>query len=45
MAVPVLDRPTRPDFATKATVVLDLYTQVWQDEPLGPDDCVLCSDE
>ena len=34
-----------PDFATKATVVLDLYARVWDGQPLGPDDYVLCSDE
>jgi hypothetical protein len=37
--------PRAPDFASKATVVLDLYARVWHDEPLGPDDYLLCSDE
>ena len=37
--------PRAPDFATKAAVVLDLYARIWDDEPLGPDDYVLCSDE
>ncbi len=37
--------PRAPDFATKATVVLDLYARVWDGQPLGPDDYVLCSDE
>jgi hypothetical protein len=37
--------PRAPDFATRATVVLDLYGRVWDGQPLGPDDYVLCSDE
>jgi transposase len=37
--------PRAPDFASKATVVLDLYARVWDGQPLGPDDYVLCSDE
>jgi transposase len=37
--------PRAPDFATKATVVLDLYARVFDGQPLGPDDYVLCSDE
>jgi transposase len=37
--------PRAPDFATKAAVVLDLYARIWDGEPLGPDDYVLCSDE
>ena len=37
--------PRAPDFANKAQVVLDLYTRVWDGQPLGPYDYVLCSDE
>lgn len=37
--------PRAPDFATKATVVLDLYARLFDGKPLGPDDYVLCSDE
>jgi len=37
--------PRDPDFATKAGRVLDLYHGLWEGEPLGPDDFVLCADE
>jgi transposase len=37
--------PRAPDFASRAAVVLDLYARVWDGQPLGPDDYVLCSDE
>lgn len=37
--------PRAPDFAVKADVVLDLYARVFDGEPLGPGDYVLCSDE
>jgi transposase len=37
--------PRAPDFASKATVVLDLYARTWNGEPLGPEDYVLCADE
>lgn len=37
--------PRAPDFASKAAVVLDLYARVWDGQPSGPDDYVLCSDE
>jgi transposase len=37
--------PRAPDFAAKATVVLDLYARVFDGQRLGPDDYVLCSDE
>jgi transposase len=37
--------PRAPDFAGKAAVVLDLYARVWDGQPLGPGDYVLCSDE
>jgi transposase len=37
--------PRAPDFAAKAAVVLDLYARVWDGEPLGPNDYVLCADE
>lgn len=34
-----------PDFLAKATVVLDLYHRLWQEQALGPDDYVLSADE
>jgi transposase len=37
--------PRAPDFAQRAAVVLDLYAGVFDGEPLGEDDYVLCSDE
>jgi transposase len=37
--------PRAPDFASKAQMVLDLYARIWDGQPLGPDDYVLCSDE
>jgi transposase len=37
--------PRALNFAAKAEVVLDLYAGVFDGEPLGPNDYVLCSDE
>jgi transposase len=37
--------PRAPDFAAKATLVLDLYARIFDGQPLGPGDYVLCSDE
>jgi transposase len=37
--------PRAPDFAARAAVVLDLYAGVFNGQPLGPGDYVLCSDE
>lgn len=37
--------PRDPDFLAKATLVLDLYQGMWQGQPLGPDDFVICADE
>jgi len=37
--------PRDPRFAEKAGVVLDLYQRIFQGEPLGPDEYVLCADE
>jgi transposase len=34
-----------PDFAAKASRVLDLYARRFQGQPLGPDEYVLCADE
>ncbi len=34
-----------PDFAVKAARVLDLYAGIWDGEPLGEDDFVICADE
>jgi transposase len=37
--------PRAADFSLTAARVLDLYDQVWDGEPLGEGDYVLCSDE
>jgi hypothetical protein len=37
--------PRDPDFANKAGRVLDLYEGVWEGQPLGPNDYVVCADE
>jgi transposase len=37
--------PRDPDFATKASRVLDLYARRWQGEPLGANDYVISADE
>lgn len=37
--------PRDPDFAFKASRVLDLYGRVWDGEPLGPDEYVISADE
>ncbi|HEY6796376.1 MAG TPA: IS630 family transposase [Kineosporiaceae bacterium] len=34
-----------PDFAVKAARVLDLYAGIWDGQPLGPNDFVICADE
>jgi transposase len=34
-----------PAFAAKAARVLDLYAGIWDGEPLGPGDYVICADE
>jgi transposase len=34
-----------PDFAAKAARVLDLYAGIWNGQPLGPGDLVICADE
>jgi transposase-like protein len=34
-----------PQFAARATPVLDLYAGIWEGRPLGPDDYVICADE
>jgi transposase len=34
-----------PEFAAKAAAVLDLYARVWDGQPLGEDDYVICADE
>jgi transposase len=34
-----------PGFAAKAARVLDLYAGIWQGQPLGPRDFVICADE
>jgi transposase len=36
--------PRDPDFAAKATVILDLYQGFYRGEPLGPGDRILCFD-
>jgi hypothetical protein len=37
--------PRDPLFLEKAAPILDLYQGVWQGQPLGPQDFVLCADE
>jgi len=37
--------PRDPLFAERAGRVIDLYHRQWADEPLGPDDYVICADE
>ena len=37
--------PRDPLFLEKAAPILDLYQGVWQGQPLGPEDFVLCADE
>jgi transposase len=37
--------PRDPDFAAKAARVLGLYDRIWQGQPLGGDEYVLCADE
>ncbi len=34
-----------PEFAAKAARVLDLYAGIWDGQPLGPGDYVICADE
>jgi hypothetical protein len=37
--------PRDPDFAAKAAVALDLYARVFDGQPLGDDEYVICADE
>jgi len=37
--------PRDPDFAQKASRILDLYEGVWEGRPLGQNDFVICADE
>jgi hypothetical protein len=37
--------PRDPQFLEKASRVLDLYQGIWEGEPLGPEDYVICADE
>jgi hypothetical protein len=37
--------PRDPNFAEKAGRVLDLYHGLWEGQPLGPNDYILCADE
>jgi transposase len=37
--------PRAPDFAARAAVVLDLYARVFDGEPLGGNEFVVCADE
>jgi hypothetical protein len=34
-----------PDFGAKAARVVDLYAGIWDGQPLGPNDFVICADE
>jgi DDE superfamily endonuclease len=37
--------PQDPDFAAKAARALDLYARIWDGEPLGESEFVICADE
>jgi len=37
--------PRDPDFAQKASRILDLYEGLWEGRPLGQNDFVICADE
>lgn len=37
--------PRDPQFLMKASLVLDLYQRLWQGQPLGENDYVICADE
>jgi hypothetical protein len=37
--------PRDPDFAAKAAVALDLYARIFEGEPLGDNEFVICADE
>lgn len=37
--------PRDPDFAAKASKVLDLYARLWDGKPLGEHEYVICADE
>jgi transposase len=37
--------PRDPDFPAKAARVLDLYARIWNGQPLGENEYVLCADE
>jgi len=37
--------PRDPQFKQKAARVCDLYTGMWEDEPLGEGDVIICADE
>jgi DDE superfamily endonuclease len=45
LAAPILDLGARPEFAAKAARVLDLYARIWNGQPLGSNDYVICADE
>ncbi len=40
-----MDLPPGSDFAAKAARVLDLYARIWNGQPLGENEYVLCADE
>ena len=42
---PDVDLPRDPDFAAKASRVLDLYARVFEGQPLGDKELVICADE
>jgi transposase len=37
--------PRAPDFAAKAAIVLDLYARIFEGQPLGANEFVICADE
>jgi hypothetical protein len=45
MVPPVVDLTPRPEFAAKAAVALDLYARVFEGQPLGDNEFVICADE
>ncbi len=40
-----MDLPPRSHFGLKAACTLDLYARIWNGQPLGSDEYVLCADE
>jgi hypothetical protein len=45
LAAPLLDLPRDPDFACKASRVLDLYERIWDGQPLSDGEFMISADE